>query len=218
MLALLAAIILTSTDGVTWAQRQSGTTINLRSVAYGNGQFVAVGGGEGGSILTSANGVNWIQRESRQAEGTLHVYFDFAVSIAYGNGRFVAVGNDCCGDGPSSFVTSVDGMDWIVRPSGTWNHLQGIAYGNGHFVAFGDNGTILQSGSVITLSITPSASIGLLSLSLEGPSGLNYTIQTSTDLNSWRNLTNITRAQPTSVILDAQPLKSDRQFYRAYSQ
>jgi hypothetical protein len=36
--------ILTSSDGVTWTQRTSGTSNRLYGVTYGNGTFVAVGG------------------------------------------------------------------------------------------------------------------------------------------------------------------------------
>ena len=97
------------------------------------------------------------------------------------------------------------------------DRVQAIAYGNGHFVVVGSDGTILQSGSIITLSITPTASTGLLSLSLEGPTGLDYTIQTSTDLISWRDVTKITSAQSNKVILDGLPATSERLFYRAYS-
>ena len=68
------------------------------------------------------------------------------------------------------------------------------------------------------LSITPSAGIGLLTLSLTGPTALAFSIETSTDLISWRNLTNITSAQGTNTIFDALPAASERLFYRAYSQ
>ena len=94
---------------------------------------------------------------------------------------------------------------------------RGIAYGNGHFVAVGENGTILQSGSIIHLSIMPDASTGLLSLSLEGPTGLDYTIQTSLDLISWQDVTKITSAQSGKIILDGLPISSGRTFYRAFS-
>ena len=63
-----------------------------------------------------------------------------------------------------------------------------MAYGNGHFVfAIPEGrtpGAIWESGSIINLEIRPNTATGLLSLSLEGPSGLDYTIQTSTDLIS----------------------------------
>jgi len=43
--------ILTSPDGVSWTERDSGTSNWLWGVTYGNGTFVAVG--DYGTILTS---------------------------------------------------------------------------------------------------------------------------------------------------------------------
>lgn len=43
--------ILTSTDGVNWTERTSGTRAWINNVTYGNGTFVAVG--DHGTILTS---------------------------------------------------------------------------------------------------------------------------------------------------------------------
>ena len=60
-------------------------------------------------------------------------------------------------------ITSTDGVNWLPR-SGEW--LDAVAYGNGRFVAVGLYGTILQSGSIITLAITPNVGTGLLRLSL----------------------------------------------------
>ena len=128
--------------------------------------------------------------------------------IAYGNGQFVAVGNSDgtigLRDGVGTIQTSTDGLNWVLRQSGTPQHtdLRGVAYGNGRFIAVGSGGTILQSGSIIILSITPNAGTGLLSLSLDGPTGLDYTIQTSADLITWHDVTKITNAQSSKVILD----------------
>src|SRR5688572_11702440 len=55
----------------------------LRSVAYGNGLYVAVG--DLGTILTSTNGTNW----SRQTSGTTSALRD----CVYGAGTWVAVGD-----------------------------------------------------------------------------------------------------------------------------
>src|SRR5207247_8312805 len=124
-------------------------------------------------------------------------------AIAYGNGQFVAVGGD-----NGAVVTSTDGVHWVRRLYGSsifgpeYHWLSGIAYGNGRFVAVGDFGEIWESGSIITLEITTNTDTGPLTLSLEGPSGLDYTIQTSADLVSWRDVTKITSAQSTKVILD----------------
>ena len=74
--------ILTSPDGVSWTRRTSGTSSELKGVAYGNSLFVAVG--DDGTILTSPDGVSWNQ----QTSGTSNNHN----RVAYGNGLFVAVG------------------------------------------------------------------------------------------------------------------------------
>jgi len=93
---------MTSTDGVTWTRRSSGTVSGLSSVAYGNGKFVAVGNKttDGFSLsnveLTSANGTTWTQQITATADH----------GIAYGNGVFVGLT-----DG-NYIIKSTDGMNW----------------------------------------------------------------------------------------------------------
>jgi len=62
--------IFTSTDGVSWTSRTSGTTNNLNAVAYSStlGMFVAVGAS--GTILTSTDGTTWTSRSG--GAGTLY--------------------------------------------------------------------------------------------------------------------------------------------------
>jgi hypothetical protein len=210
---LSSPIILTSADGVNWplqvlrAQPYTG----LNAVTYGNGQFVAVGAGytpdliEASSavILTSTDGTNWVQQKCAARTGLN--------AVVHAAGQFVAAGS-------RGILTSHDGVTWVQRESTTDNGFSGIAYGNSHFVAVGGYPTILESGSIITLAITPNASTGLLSLSLEGPTGVDYTVQTSTDLISWQTRTNITGVQPSTVMFDVLPSAADHLFYRAYSQ
>lgn len=109
-----------------------------------------------------------------------------------------------------------DSVYWIIHSSGTYNLLNGIAFGNGYFIAVGEFGTILQSGPIINLTVTPHASSALLGLSLEAATGLNYTIQTSTNLTSWIDVMTI-NLQSNKVIVDGLPATSDRLFYRAFS-
>ena len=208
-------IILASTDGLTWVQRESGisaASAGLAGIAYGNGHFVAVGaryfgslgGLTGRAIVTSTDGLKWVEQHSGTEPDSL-------TSVAYGNGQFVAMGD--------GMLTSTDGVNWVQRQSGTQAYLLfGVAYGIGHFVAVGAEGAILQSGSIIALALARKPSTDLLTLSLEGPTGLAYTIQSSSDLVSWRNATNITSAQPINVIFDALRPESNRVFYRAYTE
>ena len=53
--------ILTSSDGITWTEKTSGTPIDLYGVTSGNGLFVTVG--ESGTILTSPDGNSWTIKE-----------------------------------------------------------------------------------------------------------------------------------------------------------
>jgi hypothetical protein len=163
-------------------------TQNALSVAYGNGQPVAVG--LGGIVATSTDGVSWVQPQSgttdylvsiayetvvcrcgtqvtiqTSADGATWIQQQFLIQdelrgIAYGNSQFVAVGS------AGSILTSADGVNWVHRQSGTSNGLWAITYGNGHFVAVGEKGTILQSGSIVTLELTPNPGTGLLTLAV----------------------------------------------------
>jgi hypothetical protein len=163
--------ILSSADGITWAPRTSGTSMELNRVTYGNGLFVAVG--NHGTILISPDGGTWTPRTAYS--GTT----EDINAIAYGNGIFVALGD-------STVLTSPDGYTWIARtladgtysnavwfcgttfvslgtfdiftsPDGvTWTkreylysdkflHSTGIAFGNGTIVGVGWYGKVLTS-------------------------------------------------------------------------
>ena len=122
--------VLTSSNAVGWVAG-SVTADYIRAVAYGNGQFVAVGfsvSGEG-CIFTSPDGINWIQ----PLMGGTGVFED----VTYAAGLFVAVGDFYPSSGGSAIWTSPDGIAWRARQSGTTNSLLSINYGNGQFVARG---------------------------------------------------------------------------------
>ena len=138
--------ILTSPDGITWTERDSGTEKDLRGVAYGAGTFVAVG--DKGEILTSPDGITWTEMTSGAEKDLL--------GVAYGNGRFVAVGSY------GEILTSPDGITWTRRDSGTERSLNGVAYGNGIFVAVGQMGEILTSPDGITWTERCSGTSGYL--------------------------------------------------------
>lgn len=123
-------VILTCRDGKTVIRRKSPTKANLYSVAYGQGQFVAVGDKD--TLLTSKDGVVW----KRQAARTQDVQFS---AVTFGNGTFVAVGDS------GTVLTSTDGITWQSRHSGTASYLSKASWDAGWFVVSGGDGTLLTS-------------------------------------------------------------------------
>jgi hypothetical protein len=130
---------LRSTDGIHWDMtaewdaRGGDNRDNLISVAFGNGTFVAVGGGvtdkngPGGRILTSPDGKTWTEQAGHK----------FRVApILFGNGRFVAGGPDY------RLLHSTDGLTWTtgakIKDTAATHFRQG-AFGNGLYV-FAGNG------------------------------------------------------------------------------
>src|SRR2546422_3846010 len=162
--AVLALLILTEVGRAgpldTWTWRNPLPTGNdLNGIAYGNGQFVAVGAAD--TIVTSADGVDWVLRQS----GTT----DWLSDIAYGNGEVVAVGgrsqDHCNGCWEGTIVTSADGVNWVPRQAVKGFHFYQIAYGNGQFVASG--GSSAGPGGIL-LSSSDGASWGKGYISFSG--------------------------------------------------
>lgn len=112
---------------VNWAPATSGTTQNLWGVAYGGGQFVAVG--EGGTILTSPDGATWTAR----ASGT-NVWL---TSVTYAFAHYVAVGDN------GTVLASLDGVTWESVNAHTPNapaiRLNVVRFDGAEFLAFGEH-------------------------------------------------------------------------------
>ncbi len=128
--------ILTSSDGITWTARVSGTLLPLHGITWTGTQFVAVGGMptspiETNIILTSSDGVSW----TTQTTTTTEVLYD----VTWSGSQLVAVGD------LGTLLTSPDGIVWTAQTSGTTNPLYGIASSGSQLVAVGFGGTILTS-------------------------------------------------------------------------
>ena len=135
-----SAAVFSSADGTAWTRRDSGIHETLDSVAYGNGQFVAVGSfyTTNGTILTSSDGSQWTKQDS----GTTNQL----MKIAYGNGRFVIMGEDIRHNPRTPLIlTSTNGVRWTMGDPETTNLLTALAYGNGLFTAIGGNDTVVTS-------------------------------------------------------------------------
>jgi hypothetical protein len=64
-------------------------------------------------------------------------------SITNGNGQYVTVGRN------GTILTSLNGITWSLRSSGTTSWLYSITYGNNQYVAVGSSGAILTSSDGI---------------------------------------------------------------------
>ena len=116
-------------QGVYWNERVTPLDHTWRSIAYGNGLFVAVSG-TGDSVLTSLDGINWTTSKSATSNTWR--------SVIYGNGIFVAVSSSGSGN---RVMTSSDRIIWTSRTSAADNQWYGVTFGNGLFVAVSSSGT-----------------------------------------------------------------------------
>lgn len=116
--------ILTSTNGVNWANRTTGSTsAQLRDVAYGNGLFVAIG--TSSLLRYSTDGETWVTTGSSGAS---------LKSLTFAKGLFVAVGDS------GAIRTSVNGSNWTSRSTspGTSEFLNAVKYAGDRFVGVGN--------------------------------------------------------------------------------
>lgn len=131
----LGSTISTSTDGLTWTSRATGS-IDPFDVAYSGSLYVAVGAGGGqGRVSTSVDGATWGTATSFTGSGTQLNAIDFA------NGVFVLVGNG------GVIATTTNGTTYTLRTSGTTQNLTSVMYStrDSRWYAAGNAGTLLFS-------------------------------------------------------------------------
>ncbi len=124
--------LLTSSDGITWDNRTSGTTYDLRAVAYdGSSTLVAVG--YSGTILTSSDGTTWTAQTSGISTDINNV--------AYLGSTFAAVGDS------GVLLTSSDGITWTNKTSscGMTENQWGIVLSETIRVSVGESSSIYSS-------------------------------------------------------------------------
>jgi uncharacterized repeat protein (TIGR01451 family) len=106
-----------------------GTTNTLYAIAYGLGQYIAVG--TSGTIVNSSNLIAW----GSSTSGTTNQLN----GITFGSNQFVAVGAN------GTVLTSTNGTAWTTQNSTNVNTLNDVTFGNGLFVAVGNGGIVLTS-------------------------------------------------------------------------
>jgi hypothetical protein len=143
-------ILATSSDGVVWDPKISGTTALLGGAAYGNNTYVVVG--SEGTVLTSPDGTNWSSTSLDPAIDINTVIFAQNTFLALGN-RYETIPNcvfDPCPSWPyGNILSSNDGVVWTKKE---FAHplLNGAAYGNGIFVVLDYYGSVFTSTDAST--------------------------------------------------------------------
>ena len=125
---------LTSSDGVTWTARSTGTANDLYAAVYTSSLaavYIAVGAN--GTIVTSPDGVTW----TPQASGTTNTLR----AITQNGSQYVAVGDS------GTVLTSTNGWQWTLQPQTFSTNLYGITYDttNTTFYAVGQGGALMSS-------------------------------------------------------------------------
>lgn len=107
--------MITSSDGINWTHRTTGSSSSMHGVTHGNGIYVMVG--SGGAIVTTPNLTAFTARTS----GTTVQLND----VAYSSAGFIAVGNG----GVSRISPATSGIAWAAPGgTGTSQDLLAIAY------------------------------------------------------------------------------------------
>jgi len=113
--------IISSADGITWAQQTSGTNLRLNGIAYNGNIFVSVG--DKGKILSSKDGINWQQQSSTKSN---NLY-----SIMYNGNQFLVTGES------GLILTSTDGINWDTANAGTNNIFEEVIWTGNKYIAVG---------------------------------------------------------------------------------
>jgi hypothetical protein len=166
-LGIIGSKIYTSTDSITWVSQVSNFGGDqIKSVAYGNNLWVAVG--YSGKIRTSTDTITWVTQTSNFGSTTIF-------SVAYGNNLWVAGGYN------GQIRTSTDAITWVTRASTIdSDYLQTLAYGNDIFMSIAFN-----SGDVITSQNFASQAIPLtLSTDISGSDVRLRAIITDADMQT----------------------------------
>ncbi len=135
--------IVSTTDGITFTKRVSGTTVNLLDGVFANSLYVIVG--QNGTVLTSPDAITWTLRTSGSSAQLNRV--------TYGNSYFTIAGYD------STLLKSTDGISWSNAAIGYDGggfpsnfDFNSIKYLYGEWYAVGLNGAIVYGSDLANWS------------------------------------------------------------------
>lgn len=120
----------------TWLPLDSGVNVNLNSIAYHAGLFVAVGN-KGIILYSDTNGDSWNVTNVTITNATITRNLK---SVRYLNGKWIIVGEK------GIVLVSLTGTgQWTQYSSGTTNTLNDVSFVNNLYFAVGTKGTVVES-------------------------------------------------------------------------
>jgi hypothetical protein len=167
--------IYTSTDGITWTSRTSGTASVIRSIDYGGGLYLY--GGTGGVVGSSTDAITWTVRTSGTASNIQ--------SVAYGGGIYLYTGTG------GVLSTSTDTITWNARTSGTTSTNNTIIFLNSLYLYGGQNIIGTSTDGITWVANNANITSSMVSIWFNNSkyyaSGTNLRI-TSTDGTTWTSV------------------------------
>ena len=228
-----------SRDAREWSEVEIMSGERVRTLAYGNDRFLALGQS---NVYSSFDGYAW----EKIAAAPLYGF-----RMAFGNGRFLLAGQ--AGMGPATLYTSEDGREWRIGSGGATHMFYGFGFAAGHFymldtwgaihfstdgmnwsfnrlsnyplLGFAEgNGVMLIAGGsdVVLQKPRESAATKWLPLKLSGPNvELHFSkesrpvqIEASSDLATWSSIATYNDAPQNALIFRPEG-RDAMNFYRA---
>jgi hypothetical protein len=134
-------------EGRTWQRRRPpvGPDSQINGIAYGNGQYVAIGSENNVTFsLTSVDGVTWMRHN-------LNLGSALSRPLRHDGSLFYTINGGI-------FFASPDGVNWTPSYTGSTKTLLAVIYGAGRYVAVGYRGTNYVSTNRINWTPVNSAS------------------------------------------------------------
>jgi hypothetical protein len=205
--------IITSTDGINWTIRTSGTTNDLFGVWYDVASSLAVAVGTNGTILTSSDLITWTTQTSGVSITLRDVVRSGSSWVAVGDTATVLTSSNasswtaqtsgqpyginsvtwtgsvfiaCCNN--QYIISSPNGITWTTRLTGTSGVFNKVRWGSGLAIVVGTSGRILTSPDGTTWTIRTSGTTEEIIGIMRGTSywvGLGAGIRTSTTGTTW---------------------------------
>jgi hypothetical protein len=126
--------ILTSVNGIGWADQNSGTDQHLNGIAYSNVSIIAVG--SNGTIVKSTDRLTWTPVNSTVTANLRSIIYEPTTDT------FIIVGDS------GTILKSIDGGNtWLAKGEASLSafDFSSVAFGNGQYVAVGPSGAIISS-------------------------------------------------------------------------